>query len=94
MKNYNKQFQKEVQIFVFDFLINKMEANGDSLYEFSVMREYPEIKLGHYYSKSEIIDAINHLVKIGYLKLLDCSKGYDIAITKKAFERWKKFSNK
>lgn len=81
--------EREIQIYVFEFLLEHMKKNKDSIYD-SVMREFPEIKIGHLFSKSEVVKAVNHLVKIGYLRMLDCSRGYDIALTKKGIERWNK----
>jgi hypothetical protein len=77
---------KEIQCKVFHFLVTYIDKKDDGKYA-EIMKELPEIKLKEL-DKKQVSLAVNNLVRLGYLHEMQRSRGYNIKISKKGYERW------
>lgn len=84
---------KAVQRQVFGFMVDYITKKDDGKYA-SVMRELPEIKMKGQLPADHITYAVQRLIEHGLLIERQVSRGYDIRISKKGWERWTKCNAK
>lgn len=87
LKDWTKSEEaKKAQREVFSFLVRWIDKKDDGKYA-EVSRKLPEVKVEGI-DREMIIYAINNLVRIGYLFEMQRSRGYNIRISKKGYERY------